>query len=231
MLKFMRKPFGIIDRFVDRIGYWYGAYGMFAGGSVMGLTAGWIASYSTWMEKFGAIGWFMTGLMAFLLFSLAALCIASVRHRWIAASAARRWSEKVDTFNPLDRDFQRKRLKFHDLASPMGRRITGKRIRDCELIGPANVFIYRDIELQSNNFVDCIFVVLWPDAKGMLLTGDAVILEATKIDDSVIFGATIMIPPQLVPTFREMGVTFATLSGDQEHDIQLPTNIQVGTPH
>ena len=227
----MRRSFEIVDRFVDRIGYWYGAYSVLAGGSVVGLTAGWIASYSSWMKKFGAIGWFMTGLISFLLFALAALCLAAARQKWVSTSVTLRWNEKVDNFNPLERDFQRKRMKFHDLASPMGRNVTGKRIRDCELIGPANVFIYRDVELHSNKFDSCVFVVLWPDADGKLLTGDAVILEATKIDDSVICGVTIMIPPQLVPTFREMGVTFSTLTGDQKYDTRFPTDIQVEMPH
>lgn len=205
-----------LDRLESRIALWI----ILGGSSVVGLITGWLSRGVDTIDQFGWFGWWTTGLVGTLLAALILLSLAFMYGAWVKVRAHRKWSEQVVDFNPLDRDLQKKRMKFHDLASPIGRRIKGKRIRDCELIGPANVFLYRNVSMHHNIFEDCIFVVLSPTPDGRLLTGDAVVIEDTRIEDSIVFGSTIMIPSQLVPVFREMGVQFATLTGDPGIDVQ-----------
>lgn len=184
----------------------------------MGMITGWLSSGIDLINQFGFFGWWISGLCGALLTALVLSALAWARYAWVHARTRQRWEERVDGFNPLDRDFKSKRLLVSDLMHPLSRRIEGKRLYDCELIGPANIFLFRDISFHGTSFVDCVVIVLWPERDGNLHTGNAVIMEKSEMHGGAVWGATLLIPPQLVPTFKAMGANFATLTGDQEID-------------
>lgn len=214
----MRRIFDFVDRLTDRIGYWHGTYILLASSSIMGVISGWLSTSVEWISQFGVFGWWVAALLGALVTALFCLAIATVRYAWIHASSRREWAERVDDFNPLDKDFKNKRIKIQDLMHPISKRISGKRFYDCELIGPANVFLHKDIDLFKNGFFECSFVVLWPDADGRLGTTNAVILDNIEFHGGAIWGATILVPPSLVGDLKESGANFVTLTGDQELD-------------
>jgi hypothetical protein len=121
----------LLDRIESRISLW-----LLAGGSTaMGVITGWISSYSAWLAQFGAIGWWMSGLMAAAVVSGSALAIANFRLSLMKHKALHTWKESFDTFNPMETSFSRLRLRLSDLADPIGNMIVGKTIANCDLLG------------------------------------------------------------------------------------------------
>lgn len=222
MLYYMRKFFSIFDKFVDRAGYWHGFYFLLAGSGVIGAITGWLAKGVSAVDQYGALGWWSAALLGALLFSAISLTLAVARYAWVHAKARNKWVEKTDEFNPMDRDFKDKRLLLSDLMHPLNKNIKGKRFYDCELIGPQNIFMYQNAYMKGVAFADCSIFVLWPDSKGSLWPGSAAIMQDVEMHGGSICGATLLISPEMVKDFRDMGCKFSTLTGDPVIDTQWP---------
>jgi hypothetical protein len=204
----------LLDRIESRIALWT----VLGGGSAVGLITGWLSSGVDLINQFGWFGWWVAALCGAFIAALIVLALVWVRYAWVYATTRRKWQEQVDTFNPLDRDFRAMRMRAHDLMHPITKTISGKRLYDCELIGPVNLFFYRDLLFNGVSFSDCNVVALWPDETGSLFPGNSTIVEKTEMHGGSIFGATIMIPPQMVAEMKAMGAVFSTLTGDPEID-------------
>ncbi|NIZ09987.1 hypothetical protein [Pseudooceanicola sp. HF7] len=207
----MKKIFFVINRLVDGFGYWYGAYLLLAGSSILGILSAYSSKGVAWIAKFGLFGLLFSGFAGALLFSIILIALSGVYFIWIKASIARAYSKNITEFNPLDRIIDNKRFRIQDLVSPIDRRINRKRISNCELLGPANIYMHKSVEFVGNEFFECIFIMLRPIEGGIVNTGHAIILDDVVIRESKIYGATIMVPPALVPMLLEAGATFATL--------------------
>lgn len=218
MVWHMQKIFRFIDRLTDRIAYWHGTYWILASSSAMGVITGWLSTGVTWISQFGFFGWWLAGLLGALVTAMFLMIIAWVRYAWVHASAKNKWANQVDDFNPLDKEFQRRRLKIADLAEPITNSIRGKRFIDCDMVGPANIFLWNNININGFELVDCTVVVLCPDKNGGLHPGNAVRFSSIEMYNCRLFGVTVMIPPQLVHVFQDTGVTFASFTGRPEID-------------
>ncbi len=206
-----------VDKTIDRIGYWYGAW-LLAGVPIMGILTAWASSYSQWVTHFGAVGWIFSGLVASILLSALVLLGVLIRSSWIRGSALRKWATDVNDINPMDRDFRKKRMEFNSIAHPFSNSIEDKRFYDCDLIGPANIFLHQDLELHNVEYIGCDIVVLASDSSGRVSPGNSIALRRVELHGCKVFGATIMIPRQLVHTFHQMGAKFKTLTGVNEID-------------
>lgn len=219
-----------INRFLDRIESRIALWGVLGGSSVVGLITGLLSRGVDLINQFGLFGWWVAGLCGALLAALFFLALMWGRYAWVSVRTRQRWEERVSDFNPLEKDFQNKRMRVYDLMHPLSKKITGKRLYDCELIGPANIFLLRDISLFKTDFVDCVVVVLWPEDDGQIRPGNSVVVENTEMHGGAIWGCTLLITPQLVPTFKEMGAKFTTLTGDSDIDSQWRQGSEKETP-
>jgi len=210
--------FKYLDRMANRVSPWYVPIALFASTSVMGIISGWI---STGVEQINQYGWFGWWIACLVGASLTAVVLGSAswaRYNWVYSRAQKKWAESVDTINPLEKDFRTQRILLSDLGHPITRKIFDKRLYDCEMIGPANIFVHRDILMTGMTFFDCTFFVLWPDIDKKVYPGNAVMLEKVKMYGGAIYGATFLITPELVPTFQKMDVKFSSLTGDPKID-------------
>ena len=73
------------------------------------------------------------------------------------------------------------------MAHPLTKKVEGKRLYDCELIGPANIFAYRDTLLNNITFFDCTFIVLWPDKIGKVYPGNAILFDKVEMHGGTIY--------------------------------------------
>lgn len=207
----MWNPFKIIDKAVDRVGYWYGAYVILAGSSVMGFVAGWVASYSSWVAQFGAIGWLISGLVSALLFAVIAAVSAIARHQWVKAAALNKWKKDVDQINPLESEFSKKRIKILDIADPITQTIFQKHFIGCDLIGPANIVIQGG-SITHSGFINCDVI---PMRDGVQLA-NAIALRECIVSRCRIANVTIYADQQGVDAFRQLGrVEFAAYTKDE----------------
>lgn len=109
--------------------------------SLVAIVSAYLASTVDWINDYGAWGWFMSGLVAFLLASVSFSLIARTRLWRVEARSRARVLGDSSPFDPMARVYENKRLFLRDLA-PLGRRLViGKTFINCEIIGPGAVVL------------------------------------------------------------------------------------------
>ena len=91
----------LLDRIESRLSLWWilSTSGIFSSG----LISAWIASATDWLNAYGPIAWWGAALIGALVSLSIVFVAARIRQAWINASAVKKWKEKVDHFNPLER--------------------------------------------------------------------------------------------------------------------------------
>ena len=185
----------------------------------MAVVSAWVASITDWLDQYGAIAWLFAGLLGGLLTALVACALAWLRGKWITGNAVRRWSQEVDSVNPLDKEFNKKRISLSDIAHPILRTIDGKKFVDCQLMGPTHIYFDDANSLVSLTFHNCDLVVLKPGRKWIF---NVIRINATEFYGGEIWNCIIFVPRSDVARFRSLGAEFLTLTGDQTID-SLPS--------
>lgn len=129
------------------------------------------------------------------------------------SAAVAKWQEQVTAVNPLSPEFHTKRVGWLDIAHPISERIQNKRFIDCEILGPANIALIRDAQLDGVTFVDCDFAAVKPSA----FVSNVVALENVKVIGGSIWRTTILLPPDMIPVVKPFA-KFITQTGDPEID-------------
>jgi hypothetical protein len=176
----------LLDRLEARIALWQ----IIRGSGVLGTGAvtGWLSSSVAWVNQFGAFGWWMAFLCGCVLAAATLSLFALVKLRLVQASATNHWQTRVDTVNPLDKEFTRRRMSFLELANPMNGRIKDKRFLDCEFFGRYNV-IGVGCAFSNVSFIDCDFVI----AKEHSYTKNIYIMEQCHFIGGSIYNATLYV--------------------------------------
>jgi hypothetical protein len=104
-----------------------------------------------------------------------------------------------------------------------------KKFFDCELLGPANLFLYRKIGLYNITFVDCVALAIQPDANGNMEPGHCMVLDNVEIHGGAIYNATILVPPPFIEMIADTGMKISTLTGVERIDSQFLPNNEKGT--
>lgn len=205
----------------DRIANNWAALLTLLGASGMSL----LAAITDWTRAYGVFGVAGVGVgFALLIWLVAAaarnLLAKAAVHRSERA-AIERWQEQVDSFNPLDVEFHKKRIKISELAHPVSNSVSGKKITDCELIGPANLFFLSG-HMSFVGFRNCTVVVARRDA--MVPKSIVISMDNNYIHGGEIWDCVLMVPPELAPAMRQSATDdtiFATLTGVEEIDSRL----------
>ena len=143
-----------------------------------------------------------------------------MRYLWIRAGATRKWKYQVHDINPLAKEFHKQRIKLFDLAHPITKTISGKRIIDCEIMGPANLFMRGRGRISDATLNNCDIVVV--QSHKAVPINNVIAIEDTDIIGGGIWGCTIFIPMTMLSVFRNMGADFITLTGDPAIDSPQP---------
>ncbi|TXR48535.1 hypothetical protein [Phyllobacterium endophyticum] len=197
-----------LQRFLDRTESRLALYYAIGGTSATGIFTAWVASYSNWVSQFGVIGWWMTGLAGSLAMSIIILCGYLIKLAAVRSKAVKGWTERVNTFNPLDTNFFRLRMKLLEMADPVTGRIRGKSYTDCDLLGPGIILFYGKCNLTNLGFFGCDVFILKPS----VFIQNVIVMEDVNITGGRISGATILIGDEMVATFEAMGVEPVTYS-------------------
>ncbi len=138
---------------------------LITGGSIVtaiGAFSGWVASQTEWVSQYGGIAWSGVALGGAAIATTIMIGLAFIRLVWIRGGAIRKWGQDVDSINPLDVEFTRRRIKIQDLVHPIKNSVERKRFVDCELMGPANITFF-GINANGVGFIDCDIVVVRPN--------------------------------------------------------------------
>ena len=77
------------------------------------------------------------------------------------------------SINPLDNTFERQRIWWSDLLLPGEMVLKGKTFIDCDLVGPAMIFPYRDVTINGGSSIDVDLVCVKRNGH----TRNAIVLE------------------------------------------------------
>jgi len=108
-----------------------------AGGALMTY----IAAVSEALSNYGPVGWGAVGIATVLVLSLAVLLFSFGKKIRVRAAYDALNLEKGSLVNPLDSTFVGKRILLNDFVLPSFPIIDGKTFVDCELVGPACIYL------------------------------------------------------------------------------------------
>jgi len=151
-----------VDRWLGRLSGAYSFWPLVPAGA-FAVLVGYLSSTVAWINQYGAFGWVVSGVLAFLAGSVALLCLATAWGGFERSRATRKWMGDVSQVNPMRPSFQSERISISDLAHPIDNTIKGKVFNQCELIGPSNVFFLTGNSVNNPLFMNCDTVIIKDD--------------------------------------------------------------------
>ena len=196
--------------YASGIWLWTVALPAVASGGVMSY----LASITDWMSAVGPLGIGAAGLLSAQVvhigLSHASYRRALARERIAFADAQQRWAKQVDTINPLDKEFFRKRINVNEICHPISRRVTGKKFIDCQFVGGTSItFIASEpgklinsltyescdiVEVNPHCYINNVVVFENCDLLGGTIVGMAVYVQSTMLPEFVAMKANIITP-------------------------------------
>lgn len=131
-----------------------------------GLAMSWAAAVSDWLARYGPVAWGGVGILTMAALALIYwLWSAATRSRAVTKLAEDR--ERALTVNPLAGSFARMRLKLADFFDPFYQPTTAAKFTDCQLHGPAMVYL-QGCTLLNCVYTECQFVIVSPTTKRII---------------------------------------------------------------
>ncbi|WP_188610164.1 hypothetical protein [Chelatococcus reniformis] len=176
-----------------------------------GATLAAVYSYSSGFYE--SHGWSASALIVLTVGVCAWLLLSAASYLWYASAKRRAeirafefWASSKDSVNPLDAEFNNKRVAIQDLANPIERSIENKRFIGCELCGPCNIILF-DMQLINISMVNCDIVVL---SRKVFDIYNAIAFKNSSVLHSKLYHCTLYIHPDMAKQFLEMGAKFIT---------------------
>lgn len=109
----------------------------------------WGAAVTEALQVYSPYSWILGGLIGLALYgAYSALRGYGIRQRILAQYDEVRL-HRSGPLDPMARSFERKRIYINDLILPSLRLVEGKTFVECEIIGPANLWIIRDNNIDT----------------------------------------------------------------------------------
>lgn len=109
----------------------------------------WAASASAWLNAWGPIAWVAAGFGGFLCFVVSLWILGKFRDNWISSTIKRRFYEGTTRINPLETVFSHVRISIEDLLPPLVLRVNDKTFINCDIVGPAQIYLERSTMTNS----------------------------------------------------------------------------------
>lgn len=143
--------FNRIDRFFAGV-EWKLSLGTFMWGIIFpagsfALPAWGASAIGTW-SAFAPLSWIASGFLGLFLYATAIALIGFGRWRSVRARYDANFMRETGGIDPMSKVFENKRIFLNDFVLPSNPHIEGKTFVDCEIVGPANVY------LQYGNGID-----------------------------------------------------------------------------
>jgi hypothetical protein len=137
-----------------------------------GAVIGYAASITEWLKPWGPIGYVALGILFALFIYGAASLFFFIYSTGKMRSAIANYSDmmaRTATVNTLADLFTKQRINMADFFHPFYRAVRNVKFQDCEMFGPALIFL-SGCRLDSVTMTNCDIVVLSDDAQPRTLT-------------------------------------------------------------
>jgi hypothetical protein len=188
------------------------------------LATGMIAAAADWLNRYGAVAWWGASLLALcslcLVGSLLIIAVAYFRERTARQAAIKKWSEKVTSFNPAAPEFNGQRIYIEDLVNPVTGFIENKTITNCELFGPANLYLLNHFKFGVNELFETDVIAIRPDVPVF----NAIGLLNVKILNCKFYKCSLLVAPQYLDMVMNQmrGSISISKTGINEYDSRVP---------
>lgn len=122
-----------------------------------------LASISTLISQYGAIAWVGVALCSFLVIGLSLACFSFWKERSAMTDFARK-STFAAKSNPLSKIHSDEMILMADFFHPYYKPIADVRFENCDLMGPANIFVDGG-GFHNCGFWDCEVVIIRTDRR------------------------------------------------------------------
>lgn len=155
-----------IDRFFARLEWrWSLANFIWGAWAIASVTLpAWAVKTANLFSDYSPVSWVGAGVLGFLVFCFGFFVYAHARFRLVQARYNERSLEIGATADPLAKVFEKKRIFLNQFAMPSNPFINGKTFVDCEIIGPANIFLASGNRVDEPQLPSCDGAVLSPNA-------------------------------------------------------------------
>ncbi|MEX2138229.1 MAG: hypothetical protein WD894_03155 [Pirellulales bacterium] len=153
--------------------------------TVGGAVMAYLAAATTWLSAYGPIAWGGAFLAAFILIGLAWWTIGVAESRYHLNRFIKRRALTAD-INPLDDHFTRRRIKLIDFFHPFYRPNQAVKFQDCELFGPAVIYLRTGVTFLHSELLSCEAVIVKPNSKVV----GATVFESCTFERCKIYGVT-----------------------------------------
>lgn len=156
-----------IDRFFSKVEWRWSLANMLWGvGAIASATLpAWAVRTMELFSEFSPLSWVLAGFAGLAVYCLCYLFFAWARTIHVRSRFNDRIMNSGGFVDPMAKVFERKRIFLNDFCLPTNPYITDKSFIDCEIIGPANLFLAVKNRVDQIQLPDCDAVVLPPDGK------------------------------------------------------------------
>lgn len=130
-----------------------------------GTLSAWVGKLTTRLGDYAPLSWLVCGSLGAIVFLLAYWIWCGARLKLVMYRLTQRIEVTRDHVNPLDSSFTGRRVDLASFASPLPRPVKDKTFVNCELFGPAIIFIGGNAHFDTVEFSQCDFVLVQPGAR------------------------------------------------------------------
>jgi hypothetical protein len=156
-----------------------------------------IGYLSRWLSPYAPISWVAVGLLGGIMLAFLAWIGAHIHARVVRTRTERLWIETASV-NPLDGVFRKQRIRVSDFFHPYYKATQAAKFEDCDLLGPATVFVAGGTFLNTN-FNRCQAVIVLPNVKAI----GVVAFENCTFERCSFYEVTFLLPKPLYEQFRK----------------------------
>ncbi|HTN40295.1 MAG TPA: hypothetical protein VLZ84_04035 [Asticcacaulis sp.] len=214
-----------IFRWLDKgFTWWFYLTGFVSVAAMSGFFSKMLAMSTPWIKAMGPYGiWFFTLIGVAFVLLLIMLCVV-VWNMLISAKVRNKWKQRVDSVNPLDIEFHKKRIKITDIANPSTSVVQNKVFTDCDIIGPAVIYLWSRNNFTNYAFYKSDFIVMNPNRT----INNAIVFDTVIATNCRFYECTVYIDGQFFQdSFKTTtGINFVSLTGDADFDTPQPLKLE-----
>lgn len=119
----------------------------------------WAVSVMAGLQQFAPLSWVIAGFAGLAFSAFCYSVYASAYRRWVRSRYDRDLYKKSGFVDPMARTFEDKRIYLSEFCLPSDQYIEGKTFVNCEIIGPAVVYLRNDYQALEQKLPVCDAVV------------------------------------------------------------------------
>lgn len=158
--------FGNVDRFFSSLEWRWSLANLFWGIGALGsvVLPAWAVKTMELFASYSPLSWVLAGFIGLVLWCACFLVYAVAHTLYVKSRFNARSMNSGQFVDPMAKIFERKRVFLNDFCLPTSPVIQDKVFVDCEIIGPANIFLAIGNRVDEILLPNCDAVVLPPNA-------------------------------------------------------------------